>query len=136
MKVNFVQFSRGRVGRTSGASTNPMEDVMNTLTKLTLTAALGALIVAAPVSINLVRPNAGQATTAHLAVTLNAAQARGLRSGNMGHGNLGIVQGQSIGGGGGNAGVVKSAPALRDGTLIRRQGVGDSNYWITASEGR
>jgi hypothetical protein len=77
MEINFVQFSRGRAGRKSGASNKPMEDVMNTLaTKLTTTAATAALICATPVSIDLVRPGtAGPQGPAPLALALDTAQA-------------------------------------------------------------
>jgi hypothetical protein len=60
-----------------------MEDVMQTLaTKLTISAAIAALICATPVSIDLVRPGAaGSDGTAHLALALDTAQAQPARSG-------------------------------------------------------
>jgi hypothetical protein len=54
-----------------------MDDIMQTLaTKLTITAAIAALICATPVSIDLVRPGAaGSDGTARLALALDTAQA-------------------------------------------------------------
>jgi hypothetical protein len=60
-----------------------MEDVMHRLaTKLTITAAIAALICTAPVSIDLVRPGAaGPQSTARLALALDTAQAHDARVG-------------------------------------------------------
>jgi hypothetical protein len=70
----------------------PMEDAMNTLaTKLTVTAAIAALIAVTPVSIDLVRATAGPEANTHLALSLDTAQARPMRLANTRHGNLGFA---------------------------------------------
>jgi hypothetical protein len=83
IEVNFVQFSRGRAGRTSGAhrtNSKPTEDAMKTLaTRLVVTASIAALICATPASIDLVR--AGAVGTTHLALALDTAQAHEVHGG-------------------------------------------------------
>ena len=121
---------------------------MNTLaTKLTVTAAIAALIAATPVSLDLARPNAaGPQSTAHLTLTLEAAQAR-----SSGFGHVGGLH-RAVGGAelplnfarkannsvpfGAVHGGLRAHFGQRDRTLIRRRGVGDSNDWINTSERR
>jgi hypothetical protein len=121
---------------------------MNTLaTKLTVTAAIAALICATPVSIDFVRSGAaGMEGTAHLALTLDTAHAAGrfghgaACGGEAGafHGGLRAHFGQSLGSANNTIIRNKVVGALgetghlgqRDGTLIRRLREDDSHVPI------
>jgi hypothetical protein len=103
-----------------------MEDAMNTLaTRLTVTAAIAALIAATPVSLGLVRPTAGADSTPHLALTLDAAQARGFGHGGGFRGESAFQGGRRDRLGLDNTNIIANI-SQRDGALIRRRHVGQS----------